>query len=187
MNELIERALDLGATDARIIDTRDIAVDDALAALCKTPRCENYGLSAHCPPHVSGPEGLREWGQEYGHAIVFKIDVPAESLMSDQRLEIFGLLQQIAAKLEKSAVGHGYKAKAFAGGSCKEIFCGNHGTCNVLDGRECRNPEYARPSMSGFGINVSGLMDLAGWKMEWNTEENRAKIGTVCGLVLVGG
>ena len=106
--------------------------------------------------------------------------------MSDQRLEIFGLLQEIAAKLEKSALEKGYKAKAFAGGSCKEIFCGNYPKCNVLDGQDCRNPEYARPSMSGFGMNVSALMALSGWKMQWQTEDNRAEMGTVCGLVLVG-
>ena len=60
--------------------------------------------------------------------------------------------------------GMGYaESKAFAGGSCKKIFCREHAACRVLSGEgECRNPQYARPSMSGFGINVLKLLQKAG-------------------------
>ena len=168
------------------INPRDISVAEDLAELCHDPRCENYGLSANCPPHVPGPAGFRKWLEDYQAAIVFKIEVPAESLLSDQRREIFRFLHEIAATVEKSALAKGYvKAKSFAGGSCKQLFCWNHRICNVLDGRECRNPDYARPSMSGFGVDVSKLMALAGWKLEWHTEENKTEMGTVCGLVLI--
>ncbi len=186
MNDLVEFALKTGATGARLITAADIFLDDDLAGLCIDPRCENYGLSANCPPHTSGPAGFRKSLEAHQSAIFFKIDVPTETLLSDQRQEIFRLLQEIAAGVEKTAVEKGFKhAKSFAGGSCKQLFCRNHRKCNVLDGRQCRNPDYARPSMSGFGVDVSSLMTLCGWKLEWPTGENRAGTGTVCGLVLV--
>ena len=107
LDELTQRALELGATAAAIISTGDIHVEDALAALCAEPRCENYGQSASCPPHVSGPSGFRKLIRLYTHAIVFKIDVPTEVLLSDQRREIFQLLHEIAAGVEQTAVKHG--------------------------------------------------------------------------------
>jgi hypothetical protein len=42
--------------------------------------------------------------------------------------------------------------------------------------------------MSGFGINVSGLMKAAGWSMERITRETKpddVSMGTLCGLVLI--
>jgi predicted metal-binding protein len=82
------------------------------------------------------------------------------------------------------------KAKAFAGGSCKQIFCVEHGACRVLSEEgECRNPEYARPSMSGFGINVSKLMEVCGWPADiktTGTEASKDPLSWVAGLVMVG-
>ena len=192
LKELVQEASRLGASDAAIISTHDISVEDHLANLCREPQCENYGLSARCPPHVSGPSGFRKLLNNYKHAIVFKIDVPSEILLSNQRREIFKLLHEIAATIEQSAVEMGFAdSKAYAGGSCKNLFCHNHADCRVLTKKgECRNPQRARPSMSGFGINVSKLMEAAGMPYDMITheaEETRTSMGTVCGLVLIGG
>jgi hypothetical protein len=43
--------------------------------------------------------------------------------------------------------------------------------------------------MSGFGINVSQLMKVAGWQMDRITRETdpeAVEIGMLCGLVLIG-
>jgi predicted metal-binding protein len=58
-------------------------------------------------------------------------------------------------------------SRAFAGGSCKNIFCGDQPACRVLAEKgDCRNPRSARPSMSGFGINVTEMMQSAGWPLK---------------------
>lgn len=57
LKELAQLACQLGASDARAIYTTEISVEDDLAKLCQEPGCENYGLSAGCPPHVAGPAG----------------------------------------------------------------------------------------------------------------------------------
>jgi len=191
LKELIELAYRSGASGATAISTGDIFVEDALANLCREPRCESYGLSTSCPPHVSGPSGFRELLKKFKHAIVIKIDVPLKILLSSERGDIMKLLHEIAAGIEQAAVKTGCpSSKAFAGGSCKKIFCHNYESCRVLtEGGVCRNPRHARPSMSGFGINVSKLMQAAGWTMNrYNSEADpdTASTAPICGLILIG-
>ena len=93
---------------------------------------------------------------------------------SDQRPEIMRLLHEIAARVEEKAIAMGFcNAKAFAGGSCKDIFCPEHLNCNAVSGDGvCRHPRIARPSMSGYGINVSKLIKAAGWPSDVNSDTN---------------
>lgn len=191
LKELTQRASQLGASDARAISTTEISVEEDLANLCREPGCENYGLSASCPPYVAGPDGFRKLLNTFKHAVVFKIDVPSEILFSDERRDVFRLLHEIAASIEKSAIEMGcHDSKAYVGGSCKQIFCRDHPDCRVLaENGECRNPFLARPSMSGFGINVLKLKKAAGWmsnKTPRDTDSDAVSMETVCGLVLIG-
>ncbi len=190
VKDLKKLALEKGASEAAYIATADIKVEDDLAGLCRDPGCMNYGLSHNCPPHVFGPAGFRELLKNYEHAFFFKIEVPTEYLLSEDRLDIFKLLHEIASGIEQAAVSMGYdRARAFAGGSCKQIFCRDHAACRVLEeGGPCRNPESARPSMSGFGINVPALNRQVGWEMDRITSQTRPEevsMGKVCGLVLI--
>jgi predicted metal-binding protein len=69
------------------------------------------------------------------------------------------------AGVEQKAIETGFeKSKAFAGGSCKDLFCDDQENCCVLsENIPCRHIESARPSMSGFGIDVTQLMTSCGW------------------------
>ena len=178
---LLQTAHSLGATDAACIPSNKIEISDELATLCENPKCEHYGASFRCPPHVSGPKGFRKRIKAYKDAIVFKITVPSEIMYSHQRIEIFRLLHEIGASIENKAKQMGYaKPRAYAAGSCKKLFCGEYLECNVLSGKgECRNPDIARQSMSGFGINVKKLMELAGWKSE------KSEMQPACGVILI--
>jgi predicted metal-binding protein len=191
LKELTELACRFGANNAKVISTSEISIEENLANMCREPRCENYGLSASCPPHVAGPSGFRQLLKNFEHAVVFKIDVLSELLLSSDRREVFRVLHEIAAGIEHSAVQMGYdNSRAYAGGSCKRLFCHDHLYCRVTkEGGECRNPHLARPSMSGFGINVSKLMGAAGWTMSRiirETDQDKTSMSTVCGLVLIG-
>jgi predicted metal-binding protein len=190
--ELARLAASLGASDAKIIASPEISVEDSLAKLCKEPRCESYGLSPSCPPHVSGPSGFRELQRSLKHAMAVRIIVPSAVLYSDERREILRLLHEMVAGVEQAAVGMGYSnSKAFAAGSCKEIFCHDHSECRRLsENGECRHPQYARPSMSGFGINVSKLMKSCGWPGDIGARETSSGSGSmswVAGLIMIGG
>jgi predicted metal-binding protein len=190
LKALIQDAQKSGASEAGIISTKDIVVDNNLADMCREPRCENYGFSKSCPPHVSGPIVFKKQLEKFSRAIFFKIDVPSKILYSSERREVFQLLHEIAAGIEKSAVKMGFaSAQAYAGGSCKKIFCHDHAECLALSEEgKCRNPQYARPSMSGFGIDVAKLFKTSGWTMNWthpDTDSAATQMANVCGLVLI--
>lgn len=188
-NELFEVAYASGVSDAAIIPAGQIIVDISLADKCREPRCPNYGLSKNCPPNTSGPSGFKKILETFSQALLFKIDVPFDILYSSENREVFQLLQEIAAELERTAVKSGFtNAQAYAGGSCKRIFCYDYDECLALSEKhKCRNFEHARPSMSGFGINVAKLYEAAGWTMTWRTDNADAttRMGSVCGLVLI--
>lgn len=188
---LIEKALQSGASDARIISSTDIVVRDEFAALCEGPhRCPNFSLALSCPPHVSGPEGFRRLCAKSRFSIVVKIEVPSEALFSEARREVYQLLHEIVAAVEREAIRIGYKAsKSFAGGSCKEIFCHAYQSCRAISEQSgCRYPESARPSMSGFGVDVTSMMQSAGWRLKDAASDgalDKSAMSWIAGLVLL--
>lgn len=191
LDHLLRIAFQSGASRAGLIPVEEISAEEDLASLCRKPQCRNYGLAAGCPPHVSGPSGFRKLLEKMRHAIVIRIDVPSSILFSDQRHDIMKLLHETAANIERSAVEMGFTlSKAFAGSSCKKIFCHEHAECRVIsDNGKCRNPQSARPSMSGYGINVSKLMTSAGWPSKMNMQQDQKdgeSISWVAGLILIG-
>lgn len=190
IDQLVREAERSGASQVVIVSAKDIVVDHELADRCKTPRCENYGLAKSCPPHVSGPSIFKERLETYDQAIFFNIIVPTKNLFSSDRREFFQLLHEIGAGIELSAVEKGFEgAKAYTGGSCKKIFCHDHLECRVVSGNgKCRNPLSARPSMSGFGVDVAKLTEACGWTMEkvpQDTDVTADKTAKIYGLVLV--
>jgi predicted metal-binding protein len=191
LKELVRLACSLGASDAQITSSGDILVENYLADLCNESQCENYGLSPSCPPHVSGPSGFRKLQKSIKHAVVVRIVVPSAVLFSDESWELMRLLHEVVAAIEQAAVGMGYAdSKAFAGGPCKKIFCHDHEGCPILsENGECRYPQYARPSISGFGINVSALMKVCGWPADINAREVESSpdsMSWVASLIMVG-
>jgi predicted metal-binding protein len=191
LEKLVQAALALGASDARAILSADIQVEERLAQLCLEPRCENYGLAPSCPPHVSGPSGFRALIETHPHAIVVRLMVPSSTLLSCERREVGRFLHELVARVEQEAVRLGYaNAKAFAGGSCKEIFCRDDLDCPVVaENGACRYVRYARPSMSGFGIDVFKLVETCGWPARPEidaTEAGGESMSWLAGLIVIG-
>lgn len=189
-NELLALARSLGATEAAIIDSREIVLKDSLAALCVEPRCHNYGLASSCPPHVTGPAGFRRLITQHAQALVYKIDVLSDVLLSPEVAELMIMIHEIGTSVERHARDLGYaRASAFGGGSCKKLFCREEPDCRVVDqGGDCRFGDLARPSMSGFGVDTTALMRTAGWilhRVDPGAEQSPGAKGTVCGLVLL--
>jgi len=189
LNLLLQKAVALGASESAIIDAKKIKVEDQLARRCVDPKCINYGLSPSCPPNVGGPSEFRNLQKSHTRAVVIRIIVPSAVLFSDQSSEIFRLLHEIVSTIEHEADAMGYTgSRAFAGGSCKKIFCDTYLECQRLseDG-PCRHPEHARPSMSGFGINVFDLIKKCGWRENLNSEETKPddKVSWVAGLIMI--
>ena len=181
----------MGASDVAAISPAEIIVRDDLAGLCSgDPACENVGLSMSCPPNVGGPAQFRAWQKQSLDALVVRIDIPSAVMFSEDRREVMQLLHEIVASVEKEAVRMGYAgSRGFAGGSCKKLFCGDQPDCRVLAEKgDCRHPDDARPSMSGFGIDVTRMMQASGWPLkpaQPDDADDAESMTWVAGLVLI--
>ena len=191
LERLTQEATRLGATSAAIISSKEIQVKDNLAALCNGDYiCPNYGLAASCPPHVEGPTEFRKWQVQSRYSITIKIELPTSIMFSAERKGVSKLLHQIVAAIEQKAMEIGFKkSKGFAGGSCKKLFCDDQEKCCVVaENKPCRHIESARPSMSGFGIDVTQLMLSSGWsaaKVEKSNLSNKGATSWVAGLIML--
>lgn len=191
LEQLTREATRLGATSATSILSKEIQVKDHLATLCSGEyTCPNYGLAASCPPHVGGPVAFRDWQARSKYSITVKIELPTSIMFSNERNGVMQLLHQIVAAVEQKAIAMGFeKSKAFAGGSCKELFCGDQEKCLVVSENEpCRHTASARPSMSGFGIDVIQLMKTSGWpasKAEKSNLPGEDPTSWIAGLIML--
>ena len=188
MRQLIDKALALKMDDAQILSIDQLEVDPSLANYCC--ECESYGLSAHCPPHGLSSSEFSAGLVDYHNVLVVKRDVPVAVLQSDDQLPIARQLLLVVAQLEKQAQLLGFNAAAFASGSCKRLFCSSSQECQLLQkGGICRFPQWARPSVSGVGINVFALCETLGWPIAKVTKQSKANdgdMGLLVGLVLLG-
>lgn len=187
LNQLTQAAKQLGASASVVITSKEIQVKNNLAILCNGEyTCPNYGLSANCSPHVKGPDEFRKWQAQSKYSITVKIEIPTSVMFSDERKGVMQLLHQIVSAVEKNAIKLDFKnSKAFASGSCKELFCADYEKCCILaENKPCRHIEVARPSMSGFGIDVIQLMKSSGWSANKAKDtDERDEISWVAGLI----
>ncbi len=165
IQQIMDCALENGATHVAAISPDEVQVKDQFADFCRDPGCPFYGKSMSCPPNVSGPEGFRKKLAKSQYAVVIRLEVDRESMMGKERHDVFRILQKVAAVTEQKAKSLGFTdSEGFAAGSCRISFCKGHGHCQVLKGNgTCRHPDSARPSMSGYGVHVGKLMKSAGW------------------------
>lgn len=187
---LIEKAFDLGVSDVRIIPVDRIPIDPKFADFCREPGCPGYGKSKSCPPHVMGPEKFRQFIRGFDDILVFKFDIPWPVLLSNDRLEVNRVVHETAAGLERFALELGYeRARGFAGGSCRELFCASFPECRVLAGDgTCRHPDQSRESMSGMGVDFTALAAALGWEFKEKPGQggDGSSHGLMAGSVLLG-
>ena len=112
-------------------------------------------------------------------------------LLSWERLDLGRVLHELVATVELEARKMGYaRSSGFAGGSCKELFCQDHLSCQrIEENGPCRHPDLARPSMSGYGIDVFQLVKSCGWETNLNQGDGLPasdQLSWVAGLIMIG-
>ena len=189
IRECHQKAIELGACDTKAISTEAISIEDQIVEMCKPPSCEGYGASANCPPHVMRPTEARVWIQGFHAAVVFKIDVAPELLLSNERFDSFREVYMISSGLEAFSQERGYLlSRGLAAGSCRPVFCSNILCAALTDEGQCRYPSLARPSMEALGINVFQLAKDLGWEIHpllRDSDPKDAPTAMLAGLVLV--
>ncbi|MEM2194737.1 MAG: DUF2284 domain-containing protein [Candidatus Methanomethylicia archaeon] len=177
-----ELARELGAIDAKIIDTNCIVVENRIRLKCQYG-CPFYGHYLTCPPFSPSPEQTVKIISEYNLGLLFAVHfssaIPKGVFEGGiHSIKDMVILQKIAAELERRIFLSGYQlAFAMTGGPC--LLCSE---CALQPGK-CRHPEIARPAMESMGINVSATIERAGYKSKVYT--STSDIVTSYGLVLI--
>jgi predicted metal-binding protein len=168
MKALCNLAKKMGATDAKLIKSKDIVVRDWVRLKCQFG-CDGYGRSLTCPPYTPTPEELRRLLREYHYAVLLKFEGKG---YGDSHKRIHNLM----VKIEREAFLNGsYAALALSSGPCP--FCES---CNL---EKCEYPDLARPSMEGCGIDVFATVKNAGFNIR--VVKNRKEKPTYYSLLLV--
>ncbi|MGA2404303.1 MAG: DUF2284 domain-containing protein [Syntrophobacteraceae bacterium] len=189
-----QKALELGASRAKIVRAAEIPVDERVPMKCQIPRCFGYGAGAQCPPNTMKPSELRELLKKYEWAVFFVMDVPSGVIVRDkatikERVAAYQQMYSIVSEVESAAFydGH-YLAFGFAAGSCRHTFCGQLPDCQAMKGDKCRFSLKSRPSMEAVGIDVYKMVALAGWDIYpigSGAKAEEVPKGTLAGIVIV--
>ena len=164
-----QKALELGASMAEIIEAGWVEIDERVRLKCSIPLCPYYNKNPYCPPNGPSLDVVRKALDRYSRALLFAFDVIPPEEFSDRALERDAVANwarksmEVAVKIETVAFGSGYHlAMGLAQGSCMKALCGLQ-KCLVLDGGKCPYPLRARPSMESVGIDVYRLVTRVGW------------------------
>jgi predicted metal-binding protein len=190
-----QRSVELGATDAKVITTDEVVIDERVLAKCTYPRCFGYGTNANCPPYAMSPDQLRKVLNRFRYAIFIKLEVPADDIAGvearDRKLlkPFIRKLSEITAKIEAEAFYDGYHlALAFGNGSCKGLFCADVECRALVPGQACPHHLRARAPMEAVGMDAFTMAAKAGWDIYpigITTSASEVPYGLRLALVLV--
>ncbi|MGD0919094.1 MAG: DUF2284 domain-containing protein [Thermodesulfobacteriota bacterium] len=195
LEKYVQKAVSLGATDAKIITTDSVLIDERVRAKCIYPRCSQYGTCANCPPYVMELDQVRKVVNRYKYAIFIRLVVSSKNEAGigarDKKHYAKGmvLMHKIVSILEAEAFYDGYYlALGFASGSCKRAFCPETDCNALIAGQRCRHSLRARASVEAVGIDAFAMAARIGWDIYpigASISPDEVPYGTKLGMVLI--
>lgn len=189
-----DKAIRLGATDAKVITTDQIVIDDRVRMKCLHPICRSYGTNLHCPPYVGDLDQMRRLVKQYKYALFIMLIVPSEELagphVREERKDRPSAmrLNEIVSKIESAAFYDGHHfATGFATG-CKGLWCPEEECSAIKPGQPCRHPLKARAGMDAVGMDAYTMAVRVGWDIYPCGEGAKPEDlphGTRLGIVLI--
>ncbi|MBI4284762.1 MAG: DUF2284 domain-containing protein [Chloroflexi bacterium] len=171
LEKLRQRAIELGATDAKIITTDMVVIDERVRMKCIYPKCQWFGTNRHCPPYAMDLDQARKLSSSYRYALFIRQVEPTDTLAGERSPEQMKEYQRktkmqldILRSIEADAFYSGYYlAIGFGAGPCKRFFCPTEECTALKPGQGCRYPLYARSSMEAQGMDVYKMATRVGW------------------------
>ncbi|MCX8182600.1 MAG: DUF2284 domain-containing protein [Candidatus Methanomethyliaceae archaeon] len=169
LGELV-RLVERHGGEAKVIDTRDIVVDERARLKCMYPPCRWHGSSIMCPPHLKlVPRVTRRIVKMYRFAVLIRLGIPVEDLAGPEWTKRHVphelKLREVVSLVESEAHNMGYYfAMGFAAGECSLCLSQNI-ECEALKTSRCRYPLKARPAMEAAGIDVFATVKKVGWEI----------------------
>jgi predicted metal-binding protein len=141
--ELIQEAIGLGCTKAKVILTKSISMANWMKLQCQYG-CSYYGTLLTCPPCTPDTQEMSEVLAEYEKAIIINVSPETH-------------VREIVVKLENILKKKGFN-KAFALSAQPCDLCE---PCTIST--NCQFPEKARPTLQACGIDVNKTILNNGW------------------------
>lgn len=141
--EIIQEAIALGCSEAKVILTKTIALGNWVKLQCQYG-CPHFGRVLTCPPCSPTTDEMSALLMDYRKALLIHVKNPQN-------------VHAIALNLEHSCRSKGfYKAFALCSGPCK--------LCEVCTiDTVCKYPDKARPAMQACGIDIRQTVSNSGW------------------------
>ena len=195
LQEYRDKAIALGAIDAKVITTDQIIIDDRVRMKCLNPTCRGYGTNLHCPPYMPDLDHMRRLVKQYKYALFIMLRVPSSEVAGPHVREkrtsrASGMkIDEIVSKIESVAFYDGHHlAIGFAAG-CKGLWCPDQECAAIKPGGSCRNPLRSRAGMDAAGMDAYTMASKVGWDIYPIGEGAKTEDvphGTRLGLVLIG-
>ena len=147
-DSLAKKALELGATGAKLIQTDQVVFDDRSFLKCRFG-CNRWGRYWTCPPNMEiTPRDFHKAYDRYSIAIVIRAP--------DQHVS-----QEVTLAIEKEAMLALGCMYAFA-----LVLCVKCDECAFPD--PCLYPHLARPSMDAYGVDIGKTVEKIGFTVEFD-------------------
>lgn len=168
----IQIALDMGMTDAKIIQASSVVIDPRVRLKCRYPRCGYYGTCGNCPPYTTGLDEILACVSKYHYGIFCMKRFPSGELLGVEKADkgtakpgdTQRMMYDTVSKIEAAAFRDGHVlAMGFANGPCKKLYCSNTHCTAITPGGSCRFPLKSRSSMEGVGMNAFLMAKQVGW------------------------
>lgn len=145
---LLAKALELGADDAKLLQTDKIVYDDRSFLKCRFG-CGRWGKFWTCQPHIGiSYEQFAKMVKNYSTAVVFQCPDPKTA-------------QKVTLEIEKLAMLE-YGAM-FAFGMTLCVQCDE---CAYPE--PCRFPHLARPAMDAMGMDIAKTVEPLGFEVKFD-------------------
>jgi predicted metal-binding protein len=156
LNQLVEKAKELGAAAASAIHTSDIQFSDEFRTLCEQNSCGKYGTNWMCPPAIGTSEELKADVLKFSEGVVFQTVHKLEDSFDFEGMTKAGKVHDTTFRNILDHIHSNIGCEdvlALSVGDCK--VCSQ---CTYLDGRECRYPDKAVASVEAYCIDVKALV-----------------------------
>jgi predicted metal-binding protein len=165
LDRYIRRAIELGATDAKVITSTDVIIDERVRAKCSYPMCSSYGTNVNCPPYAPSLDQVRRLVNAFCYGVFVKLDAPFEEQLNAWR-DTNLRNHEIISRIEADAFYDGYYlAVGFGGRACKNVFCPDLECSALATGQACRYPLKSRPTAHAMGMDLFKMATRLGWDM----------------------
>ena len=153
MKSMVALALELGFSNAAVVDTGEIPFEPALRVCCEDNACGKYGVNYSCPPDCGTTEEMADKIRAYPKALFLQTmwDIDSQDGPAVKRCkgEHNRMTRTLIAELQ--AETQGFMIGASGCSLCE--------TCALVEGVPCRFPEQMASCMSAYCIYVRQLAE----------------------------